>query len=142
MMKRIIYGLLSLLLFLVQPGYSQQELTSYTEQAQKEQKYIAVYFSGSDWCSHCHYFDKHILQLDSVQQLLQQQYIFYNADFPQRTKLSPAVQQLNKNWADALNPDGVFPLMIICDDQLQIKARITRTQTAAEVTALLLQYAK
>ncbi|MNU25671.1 Disulfide bond reductase DsbH precursor [compost metagenome] len=137
-MSTFISGLLSLIL-LMAPA-DKQPLNRFTEQAVKEHKYIAVYFSGSDWCSHCHYFNNHILQQDSVQQLLNKHYIYYNADFPQRKKLPPEDKQLNDAWAEALNPEGAFPLFVICDEQLQIKSRITRSHTIEAVTDTLQKY--
>lgn len=139
-MSTFISGLLSLLLF-VAPA-DQQKLSRFTEQAMKEHKYIAVYFSGSDWCVHCHAFDKQVLQKASVLQLLQEHYIYYNADFPQRKKLAAEEQQLNAAWAEALNPEGLFPLLVICDEQLQVKQRITRQLSPAETEALLQEYSK
>lgn len=139
-MSTLISGLLSLLLFIAPAD--QQKLKHFTEQAKKEHKYIAVYFSGSDWCVHCHAFDKQVLQRASVQQLLQEHYIFYNADFPQRKKLTADEQRQNEAWAEALNPEGLFPLLVICDEQLQVKQRITRQLSAVEAEALLQEYSK
>lgn len=136
-MGTFISGLLSFILFMA-PA-EKLLLNRYTEQAKKEHKYIAVYFSGSDWCSHCHYFNNHVLQQDSVQRLLDR-YVYYNADFPQRKKLPPEEQQLNNAWAEVLNPEGLFPLLIICDEQLQVKSRITRSHTRQAVTDTLKKY--
>jgi hypothetical protein len=117
-----------------------QHLSRFTEQARKEHKYIAVYFSGSDWCSHCHYFNNHVLQKDSIQQLINTYYVYYNADFLQRKKLPPEDKQLNDAWAEVLNPDGVFPMLVICDEQLQVKSRITRAHAIEAVTDTLKKY--
>lgn len=137
-MSTFIPGLLSLLLLMAPPD--KQHLSRFTEQASKEHKYIAVYFSGSDWCSHCHYFNNHVLQKDSIQQLINTYYVYYNADFPQRKKLPPEDKQLNDAWAEVLNPDGVFPMLIICDEQLQVKSRITRAHAIEAVTDTLKKY--
>ncbi|WP_129021032.1 thioredoxin family protein [Edaphocola flava] len=137
-MSTFISGLISLLLLMAPPD--KQHLSRFTEQASKEHKYIAVYFSGSDWCSHCHYFNNHVLQKDSIQQLINTYYVYYNADFPQRKKLPPEDKQLNDAWAEVLNPDGVFPMLVICDEQLQVKSRITRAHAIEAVTDTLKKY--
>ncbi|WP_222164819.1 thioredoxin family protein [Edaphocola aurantiacus] len=137
-MSTFISGLFSLLLLMAPPD--KQLLNRFTEQASKEHKYIAVYFSGSDWCSHCHYFNNHVLQKDSIQQLINNYYVYYNADFPQRKKLPLEDKQLNDAWAEVLNPEGVFPMLIICDEQLQVMSCITRAHVIEAVTDTLKKY--
>lgn len=110
--------------------------------AQEQHKNIVIYFSGSDWCMHCHYFDKYILAQDTVQALLTQNYIQYTADFPQRKKIPETEQETNALLAEHLNPEGVFPSLVITDEDFNIKVRMGRETPLPEVIRTLQQYTK
>jgi len=88
--------------------------------AQAAHKNIAVYFSGSDWCVNCYGFKKKYLEQESIKTILENDFIYYNADFPQRKKLDKATVSVNEALAEKLNPEGVFPLLVIADAQLNI----------------------
>lgn len=90
-----------------------------------ENKHIVVYFSGSDWCSVCHKFKKGFLSAPMVDSLLQNHFVYYVADFPQRKKLDKETTSLNEDLAERLNPDGIFPLLVIADSALNVKQIIT-----------------
>lgn len=89
-----------------------------------EKKNIAVYFSGSDWCTNCHKFKSQTLQLPEVESVLSNNYIYYAADFPQRKKLEAATIEANKFLADKLNPSGEFPVLVITDSNWNVLAKI------------------
>src|SRR5690606_13651401 len=74
--------------------------------SEAENKHIAVYFSGSDWCTNCHKFKANTLNEEAVDALLKNNFIYYTADFPQRTKLDAATHKANEFMADKLNPGG------------------------------------
>ncbi|PWK20065.1 thioredoxin-like protein [Arcicella aurantiaca] len=95
--------------------------------AKSEHKNIVVYFCGSDWCSICTKFKKSFLVKTEVETLLQSQYVYYVADFPQRTKLEPNLEKYNEFLADKLNPEGEFPLLVIADENLVVKEKIHAT---------------
>lgn len=86
-----------------------------------EKKNIAVYFCGSDWCSSCHKFKNTVLAQPTIDSLLKQGYVFYEADFPQRKKQADSTKTLNDFLAEKLNPNGVFPALVISDENFHIK---------------------
>ncbi len=92
--------------------------------ARQHQKGIAVYFSGSDWCTNCHRFRHNVLEQDTVKALLDHGYVYYIADFPQRKKLAREEIALNEALAEKLNPEGVFPVLVLTDSNWNVKARI------------------
>lgn len=101
--------------------------------SETENKLIAVYFSGSDWCSSCYKFKKNVLSDNQVEALLKSRYIYYNADFPQRTKLADSTVTANDFLAEKLNPEGLFPLLVIVDANWNIKAQYNNANLAADV---------
>jgi thioredoxin-related protein len=88
--------------------------------AKSEHKNIVIYFAGSDWCVPCHQFRESFLKSAKVDSVLSKSYVYYLADFPQRTKLEKKVEELNEHLADKLNPEGVFPKLVIADENLNI----------------------
>jgi thioredoxin-related protein len=108
-------------------------LDSIQNVSQQNGKNIAVYFSGSDWCINCHQFKKSILDNAAVMSLLDSTYIYYVADFPQRTKLDQELVKLNEALAAKLNPDGIFPVLIIADNKWNILTRIYKGNAVTAV---------
>jgi len=108
-------------------------IDSFSKKAVEEHKEIAVYFSGSDWCTNCHQFSKAILAQDSVKDLLENHFVYYIADFPQRKKLEKETRLLNDSLAEKLNPEGHFPLLVITDEHWNIKAMIRKGEDMRKV---------
>lgn len=95
-----------------------------SKDARTANKNIAVYFSGSDWCVNCYGFKKKYLEQESIKTMLESEFIFYNADFPQRKKLDKEVVLVNEALAEKLNPEGIFPLLVIADAELNVLSAI------------------
>lgn len=113
-----------------------------TEQAKSENKNIVVYFSGSDWCTICMKFKKKVLQEEQIRSLLDENYVYYIADFPQRTQLKKAVIEKNEALAEKLNQEGFFPFLVITDENLTVKKKFTSQVSAKELTQALKLYTK
>jgi thioredoxin-related protein len=88
--------------------------------AKESNKNVVIYFCGSDWCSICHKFKKNVLAKPSVDSVLKNDFVYYVADFPQRTKLEKEVSALNSELAEKLNTEGLFPKLVIADADLKI----------------------
>lgn len=100
--------------------------------AKAEHKNIVVYFCGSDWCSICTKFKKSFLTQPNVDAILNKDFIYYTADFPQRKKLEQTETDFNENLAEKLNPEGEFPLLVIADENLNIREKIYATTSEVE----------
>lgn len=112
------------------------------EQATREHKNIVVYFSGSDWCSICHQFKARVLNAPAVDSLLQQKYVYYVADFPQRKKLEASIKERNEGLADKLNKNGVFPLLVVADEHLTVQAILPGNADLKTATTVLKSHVK
>jgi thioredoxin-related protein len=86
---------------------------SIVKKAKENNKYIAVYFSGSDWCAICHVFKNEFVEQKEVAPILNADFVYYNANFPQRKKLAKDITATNDALAEKLNPNGIFPLLAI-----------------------------
>lgn len=85
------------------------------EKAQKENKKILLYFSGSDWCAPCVKFKKKFIYTDQFKSFAEENLIVYNADFPRlkKNQLPPDTIQENESLADKYNSKGLFPLILL-----------------------------
>lgn len=125
MRRRPLMGLLAV--FCIVFAFKNKETPkSLQVQAKEQHKNIAVYFCGSDWCTICHQFRQGFLETPAVDSVLKDGYVYYLADFPQRKKLEASVQAFNNTLAEKLNTNGVFPLLVIADENLNIKSLITK----------------
>lgn len=138
-MKSILF---SLLLLAGNIDKDNDYLARFQAEARDKNQNIAIYFSGSDWCSNCHYFNNKVLSLDAVKKPLTENYVYYIADFPQRKKLPEAERKTNEAWAEQLNPEGVFPLLVIVDKDLKVKAKIYKGNPPEKVVKSLKTYEK
>jgi thioredoxin-related protein len=105
---------------------SDKDDLSIVKKAKESNKYIAVYFSGSDWCAICHVFKNEFVEQKEVAPILNADFVYYNADFPQRKKLAKDITATNDVLAEKLNPNGIFPLLVIADENLNVKKVITK----------------
>lgn len=113
------------------------------EKAMEKHQNIAVYFSGSDWCSSCRQFKEKVLSQPTIDSLLNHGYVFYVADFPQRKKLPDSTRVFNDFLAEKLNPAGIFPALVLTDENLAVQHSQLGSKVAPEaLLAKLKQYSK
>jgi protein disulfide-isomerase len=84
------------------------------EMAQKSQKPIFIYFTGSDWCSWCMKMDKEILKTPAFIRQAAPEFIFMKVDFPTYTVLDEATVKQNEELKNQYNIRG-FPTIVILD---------------------------
>ena len=117
--------LLSLVLLLTAISVGAQEVKTMDEALQKAQagsRKIVLYFSGSDWCAPCIQFKKKFIQSLEFQSFAQNNLVVLQADFPrlQKNKLPLDQEKANESLADQFNPKGIFPLILVLDNQQKI----------------------
>lgn len=74
---------------------------------------LLIVFSGSDWCAPCMRFERQVLSQDVFSQFIAEKVIVYEADFPQRKRISKETQQSNEALAEQYNPKGAFPHLVL-----------------------------
>lgn len=111
---------ITLFLFISSLSMAQQNETfdQKLEKAKLEHKRILLYFSGSDWCAPCVKFKKFMVNTDEFQTFANANLIIYNADFPRlsKNKLTKEIEKQNDSLADKYNTKGVFPLILLLDE--------------------------
>jgi thioredoxin-related protein len=88
-----------------------------TSEAVKENKYILINFSGSDWCGPCIRLRKEILETSAFEAYAKDHLVLVRADFPRQKKnqLDKAQVKRNEALADKYNPEGKFPYTLLVD---------------------------
>jgi thioredoxin-related protein len=88
-----------------------------TAEAAKDNKYILINFSGSDWCGPCIRLRKEILETSTFEDYAKTHLVLVRADFPRQKKnqLDKAQVKLNEALADKYNPEGKFPYTLLVD---------------------------
>lgn len=76
-----------------------------------------ILFSGSDWCRPCMKMKEELIKKEDFSQLLGKVELFI-ADFPQdEKKITKEQRKINEQLADQYNAEGMFPKMVIVDQQ-------------------------
>jgi thioredoxin-related protein len=100
--------------------YSQQTATldQSISKAKEEHKKVLFFFSGSDWCSPCVRFKKNFIENPSFKEFATNNLVVFNADFPKQRKNALSKEQTleNEKLAEKFNPKGIFPLIILINE--------------------------
>lgn len=116
-MKNILLSVV--LLVLVLSGRAQASLENAKTLANKEDRFILLNFSGSDWCIPCIQMQKNYFENDGFRKMADSQLVIIRADFPRKKKNLPAAAIVKENeWlAERFNPGGSFPLTILLNQK-------------------------
>jgi len=101
-------------------GGTSDWLTDYskaTELAEKQNKYILLRFSGSDWCGNCIKLERKLFNDSAFLSLAKKSIVLLVADFPKKRKnrLSKELTQQNEQLAEKYNTKGAFPKTVVID---------------------------
>lgn len=89
------------------------------EMAVKENKYILLNFSGSDWCAPCIKMKAEVFETQTFLSLAEKHLILVRADFPRSKKSQLSKEQTKRNeaLAERYDPLGNFPLTVLLDSK-------------------------
>lgn len=103
-----------------------QEWFTNMDEAQKvakaENRPIVLVFQGSDWCAPCIKLDKEIFQSDTFKLYAKDHFVMVEADFPRKkaNALAPDLQARNNALAERFNTNGIFPFVVVMDNDLKV----------------------
>lgn len=85
------------------------------EIAVKQNKYILLSFSGSDWCAPCIKMKSEVFESQTFLSLAEEHLILVRADFPRTKKNQLSKEQASHNeaLAERYNASGKFPLTLL-----------------------------
>lgn len=87
--------------------------------AAEENKVIVLVFQGSDWCAPCIKLDREVWNTATFKEYAKNHFVMVQADFPRKKKngLSEDQQAANKNLAKQYNKRGIFPFVVVLDQE-------------------------
>ena len=90
--------------------------------AKKENKYILLNFSGSDWCGPCVRMKKEMFDSKVFKDMASSDLVLVNADFPRKKKnqLTAEQKKINDELAEKYNGQGIFPYTLLLDSDGKI----------------------
>lgn len=100
--------------------------------ASENSKPTLLIFSGSDWCIPCINFERDVLSKPDFITYGDKNLTIIRADFPQRKKLDKELVAENEKLADRYNPNGVFPLALLLDENGKIISHIKTNISSPE----------
>ena len=80
--------------------------------AHQGQKFILLYFSGSDWCVWCKQLDAEVFSTAAFRTYADTQIVPVLVDFPSQTQMPPDVQARNESLAMQFQISG-FPALLL-----------------------------
>ena len=91
-------------------------------EAAKNNKYILVNFSGSDWCLPCIQLKKKIFESEDFIGYANANLVLVNADFPRQNKhkLDPTQKKQNEDLAGVYDAEGKFPYTVLLNAEGRI----------------------
>ncbi|WP_118976296.1 thioredoxin family protein [Taibaiella koreensis] len=116
------YGM-TLLLLLFAYGAGAQVFTDPAAafaMASQHQKPVLLVFQGSDWCIPCIRLEQQVLSAPRFTDFARDRFFILKADFPQKKKIPPALQQQYDSLAEAFNAEGRFPKILLLGKDRQL----------------------
>lgn len=80
------------------------------------EKYVFVYFAGSDWCPHCMRFEKEVINTPTFRRYLEQNFVPVLIDSPRYYSLSEEQKAYNQASSQKYQVGG-YPTMVILDPE-------------------------
>jgi len=106
--------------------------------------YKLIVFSGSDWCKPCIRLKSETLNNEHTLKFFTEKKVeIYTADFPRKKNHKPSKEIVKKNeeLADLYNSDGVFPKLVLLDNNnnlIYVKEGFIASTTLIEELNLIL----
>jgi thioredoxin-related protein len=100
--------------------------------ASETQKPVLLVFAGSDWCAPCIRFDKQVLSENEFLEFAKENLVILKADFPQRKQVAAKEQKQNDLLAEAYNPKGIFPQLILLRADKTVLAPLPYSNQSSE----------
>ena len=90
----------------------QTDFEKASKNAKKENKFMLIDFSGSDWCGWCVKLDKEVFSKPEFEKFAKENLVCVMLDFPQTKKLKKSLEKQNKELAKKYKISG-FPTVLI-----------------------------
>jgi len=96
------------------------DLESAKEKAKQENKFILVYFTGSDWCPWCKKLSSEVFNQPDFVDFARAKFVPVEADFPRWRPIGNLQMEANKALQDKLHVSGYPTVIILTPDGQEI----------------------
>lgn len=93
------------------------------ELAAREERFVMLYFTGSDWCSWCHKLDREVLKYDLFHSFAGDYLAAVKVDFPKAPIISEAQYRANMALAEKYQVKGYPTLLFLDTDGREVHRR-------------------
>ena len=83
------------------------------------ERYLFVYFAGTDWCPWCARFEREIISTPTFQRFMRERLVPVLIDFPRTRTLPPEQQAYNRLVAQHYEVSG-FPTVVLLDPEGEV----------------------
>jgi protein disulfide-isomerase len=90
------------------------------ETAKKENKYVLVDFSGSDWCGWCIRLDEEVFSKKPFKDYAKENLVTVLVDFPRKKKIPKKQADFNRELAGKFNVQGYPTVLLLNSDGVEI----------------------
>ena len=103
-------------------------------EAKEQHRHILMSFSGSDWCANCKRLEHDLFSTTEFATFAAENLVLLQLDFPakKQNRLSPEQTEHNKKMAETYNKEGVFPLVLILDEDGRVVGRMKHPGTSTD----------
>ena len=92
-------------LMAARPGWSDNYAESLAR-AKKEDKFILINFTGSDWCPPCQLLEKEYFANPEFKAFAEKNFVLIEIDFPMKTTQAPALKAQNRKLQEKFQVEG------------------------------------
>jgi len=92
------------------------------ELAEKEDKYVLINFTGSDWCGWCKKLTREVFSQEAFESFAQQKLVLLKIDFPKYKSQSRKVKVKNQKLAQKFAVRG-FPTILLANADEKVVLR-------------------
>ena len=93
----------------------QEDYDNAVKIAQKQDKPILIFFTGSDWCGPCKMLVKDIFETKRFEKLAKENFVIYEADFPRNKDLITLKQRKKNYYLSRMYDVNSYPTIVIID---------------------------
>lgn len=99
-----------------------EKLETALSKAQNENKFVLVYFTGSDWCTWCQRLSNEVFSQKEFENFAKENFILVKIDFPRNIEQSNDTKNYNNRLAQEFGVEG-FPTIFILDKDGNMRLR-------------------
>jgi len=99
----------------------QTDFEKASEKAKKDNKFMLIDFSGSDWCGWCVKLDKEVFSKPEFEEFAKENLVCVMLDFPRTKKLKKSLEKQNQALAKKYNVRGFPTVLILNSDAVVVE---------------------